>query len=135
MDIEKILKDKKLKITPQRKAILEAFKKDKDVMDANTLFGEVLKLVPDINFSTVYRNLDTLVSKDILCKISRSSGGDLFKIRRDSKHHHHLICSSCGAVTSIEFCPLESIENELKGLGFSPEDHSFEIYGKCKKCK
>ncbi|MFA5576787.1 MAG: transcriptional repressor [Tissierellaceae bacterium] len=135
MEVDKILKSGQLKITPQRQAILRVLSTSDSFINAQMLFTRVLEILPGTNFSTVYRNLDTLVSKGILCRIPRDNGGDLYKIRREEGHHHHVICKGCGATIIIEFCPMEAIREKLEGLGFTPTDHRFEIYGYCDKCR
>ena len=135
MDANEILKQKNLKITPQREALLEIMLENHIALDANKIFSLVLEVLPGTNFSTVYRNLDTLVSKKILCQISRGNNGDLYKLREDEEHHHHIICSRCGMVISIDFCPMAILEKKLKEQGFTPESHSFKVYGICKDCR
>lgn len=135
MGINELLRDKGLKVTPQRKAILEVLGREKKALDANQIFSQVLDLVPQTNFSTVYRNLDTLLDKDLVCQISRGSSADLYKLRREEDHHHHLICEACGGVVPLDFCPMEGLDDQLEALGFKARNHNFEIYGLCKDCR
>jgi len=135
MDIEKMLKAKDLKITPQRKAILCALIEAKSIMSAQEIFQEVIRLLPGINFSTVYRNLDIMLSKGLLCRISSESGAVMYELRREDGHHHHVICKECGASISLDFCPMERINAQLAEKGFTPTEHRFEIYGYCSKCR
>jgi len=135
VDIDRELKKRQLKVTPQRQAILKVLSQSDAFINAQNLYTKVLEVLPGTNFSTVYRNLDTLVSKDLLCRISRENGGDLYKIRSEEGHHHHVICKGCGATIVIEFCPMDTIREKLEDVGFVPTDHRFEIYGYCKKCK
>lgn len=135
MSIDEMLKQKQLKVTPQRKAILTVLEKSESVLSAQELFREVLELLPGTNFSTIYRNLDMLLSKGILCRIHRENGGDLYEIRRQEGHHHHVICKSCGASFTLDFCPMETLGRELQKQGFTPTEHRFEIYGYCDKCR
>lgn len=134
MDVEKTLRDKNIKVTPQRKAILETLCRLNTVKSAQQLFQEVLKDLPQINFSTVYRNLSLLVEKDILCQIPT---GDkmLYKLKKSDSHHHHIICKSCGASETIDFCPMKQIKKDIYNTGFIPTEHRFEIYGYCSKCR
>ncbi|WP_422446550.1 Fur family transcriptional regulator [Thermoanaerobacterium sp. DL9XJH110] len=134
MDVEKLLKENELKVTPQRKAILQVLEKSKALLNAQELFQEVIKLVPGTNFSTIYRNLDLLLSRGILCRIASESGGVLYELRRRGNHHHHVICKGCGAAIPVDFCPMKAMEKELDARGFTPTEHRFEIYGYCNKC-
>jgi len=130
-----MLKHKQLKITPQRRAILAVLERSKSVLSAQELFTKVMELLPGTNFSTIYRNLDTLLSKGLLCRIPRENGGDLYELRREEGHHHHVICKGCGASITVDFCPMETLHHELEKQGFTPTEHRFEVYGYCNKCR
>jgi Fur family ferric uptake transcriptional regulator len=50
-------------------------------------------------------------------------------------HHHHAVCKTCGAVEGVETCIVEELRKKLKKqIGFNVIDHSFELFGVCKKC-
>jgi len=134
LNVEKLLREHELKVTPQRKAILTVLNNSKSVLSAHDLFCEVLKILPRTNFSTIYRNLDILLSQGIICKITPDDGGDLFELKREERHHHHVLCKSCGISLPVEYCPMEVLEKELLKQGFIPTEHRFEIYGYCAKC-
>lgn len=134
MDVEKLLRKQQLKITPQRKAILTALNKTTTVLSAQDIFTEVIKILPGINFSTVYRNIDIMLSRGILCRITPENGKVLYELRREEGHHHHVICKKCGTSIPIDYCPMESILKKLRKNGFTPTEHRFEIYGYCDQC-
>lgn len=135
MEVEKLLRQKQLKITPQRKAILNVFHKSDCVLNAQQIFEEASKILPGVNFSTIYRNLDILLERDIICRLISSDGKVLFKLRSEGSHHHHVICKGCGISVPIDFCPMNILENELGVKGFTHTEHRFEVYGYCNKCQ
>ena len=57
-----------------------------------------------------------------------------------TEHHHHLICTHCGAVSDVTFdADLESeLDQAFHGAaaanGFRPEHHAIDIYGACARC-
>ena len=108
-----------MKVTPQRKAIIKVLQNTNTVLNAQEIFAEVIKTQPSINFSTVYRNLDVLLTKGILCRITPESGGVLYELRREEGHHHHVICKKCGASIPLDYCPMEDIKKELCKRGFN----------------
>ncbi|KYH32886.1 Fur family transcriptional regulator [Neomoorella mulderi] len=134
MEIEEMLKQKDLKITPQRMAILTVLKNTRSFLSAQELFQEVIKILPGTNFSTVYRNLDVLLGKGLLCRVP-SDTADLYELRREEGHHHHAVCKGCGASIPVDFCPMESLAKELGRKGFLPTEHCFEVYGLCERCR
>lgn len=130
-----ILKEKGYKFTEQRKAILEVIGKKGEHYNANEIFKMVGEKIPDVSFSTIYRNIELLLGLGILRKVSIAEGLNHFEVA-SKNHHHHIICKSCGCIKEIDLCPYKYIEkNELEEMGFEPIEHKFEIYGLCKKCK
>ncbi|WP_213950557.1 Fur family transcriptional regulator [Tepidanaerobacter syntrophicus] len=134
MDTEEILKKQKLKVTPQRKAIIQVLQNSNSVLSAQEIFAAVIDVMPNVNLSTVYRNIDVLLKKGVLCRITSEDDKILYELRREKGHHHHIICKKCGASIPIDYCPMEDIEKELDKKGFTPTEHRFEIYGYCEKC-
>jgi Fe2+ or Zn2+ uptake regulation protein len=132
--IESRLKEQGYKLTEQRRLIMEAFEECPAHYTAQEIYEKVKKKNPNINFSTVYRNLELLCKLDIINKLNISSGISHFELKNDH-HHHHLICLKCGDMKSIELCPYKDMKiNSLDEWGFVPVEHKFEIYGYCKKC-
>lgn len=134
MDVEKLLKKQQLKVTPQRRAIIDVLQSTNAVLSAQEIFSEVIKTLPGINFSTIYRNLDVLLARGIICRITPESGAVVYELRREEGHHHHVICKKCGASIPLDYCPMEDIKKELGKRGFTPTEHRFEIYGYCDQC-
>ena len=130
-----LLRQKGYKITPQRRAVLEA-------LDAGCQFPtaqQVLELVrekqPDVSLDTVYRNLTLMVSLGIVHEIFRSAG-NAYEIVEPGHHHHHLVCTECGRTECIDICPMNEIyEKEAEKHGFLVTGHVFEFYGLCWSCR
>ena len=133
MDIEQLLKTQGLKVTPQRKAILSVMEDSRAFLSAQDLFVRVKELHPSTNFSTIYRNLEVLLGKKILCCVTPDEAGTMYRLRKDENHHHHALCRSCGASIPMD-CPMEEVYEKLRDHGFTPEGHTFEVYGYCKDC-
>ncbi len=138
MDMKKatdILKENGYKNTSQRKTILDVICKQTRPHKANEVFNMVSDIDPKINFSTVYRNLELFLDLNIINKISLDDSFNYYELST-GKHRHHIICKLCGKVKEIDLCPFKEMEiRELEELGFEAEDHKFEIYGICRKCK
>ena len=86
--------------------------------------------------SSVYRILESLVSKGLIIKSSIT--GDvkaLFELNR-SEHKHLFVCTGCKKMISVDGCPLEEYERQLRDkLGLDITGHKLEIYGYCKECR
>jgi Fur family ferric uptake transcriptional regulator len=92
---------------------------------------------PNISLDTVYRNLNVLLSIDLICKFNYKEGKSSYEINKGNSHHHHLVCLKCGAAEPVDFCPLKYFDQKkfLKEKDFEIKEHRFEIYGYCADCK
>ena len=89
--LQERLKDKRLKITPQRMCILEAIYTLKNHPTAEQIIEFVHANHPNISTGTVYKTLDTFVKKGVITKFRTKDeaaryDGILFS-------HHHLYSS------------------------------------------
>lgn len=129
------LRDKGYKITPQRRAVLQAFAACPPFPTAQQIREEVRKQQPDVSLDTIYRNLSLLTELDIVHEIFRSSG-NVYELADAAHHHHHLVCTECGHTECIDVCPMtDAYEQEAARKGFQITGHIFEFYGLCQKCQ
>ena len=91
-----------MRITKQRKVILEQLKKHKDHPGADVIYAEVREIMPKISLGTVYRNLEKLADKGVVLKIESGTGHNRFDPFPEP--HPHFRCLECGKVEDI---PLE----------------------------
>ena len=133
-NIEITLKDQGYKLTGQRRIIIDVFEECPAHYTAQEVFEKVKAQNQNINFSTVYRNLELLCKIGVINKLNISSKISHFELAHHG-HHHHVICLKCGDMKSIDMCPYGEMKvSDLNELGFVPVNHKFEIYGYCKKC-
>jgi Fe2+ or Zn2+ uptake regulation protein len=91
--------------------------------------------------SSAYRNLAVLERSGVVHRISSTDGFARYELAEDlTEHHHHLICSSCGAVS--DFTVPDDLEATItKALGrvaarsrFDVEHHRLDLVGRCEAC-
>lgn len=136
--VKKKLYDKEYKLTPQRKIVLEAFYDNLNKhLSAEDVYGMVKQNHPEIGLATVYRTLDLFAELDILQKMDFGDGRARYEFyESEVHHHHHLICTKCGAVAEFEDDLLDSLESAIeKKSGFQIVDHQLKFYGYCSKCR
>jgi Fur family ferric uptake transcriptional regulator len=99
---------------------------------------------PAVGLTSVYRTLDLLVQLSIVDKFDFGDGRARYELAEGPsgvKHHHHLVCTGCGAILEYD----DFLEEELKlvkrteeGLskryGFKITGHVVQFYGICKRC-
>jgi len=127
------IKEKGFKITPQRRAIIDAMLLADKPPTAKEVLDSVRHNFPDVGLDTVYRNLNLLSEIGCVIQINlKNSETSRFEILK--QHHHHLICLGCGEATCLEKCILERHMDALKDQGYKIVGHAFEIYGYCPSC-
>lgn len=140
-DFKQILKNRGLKVTNQRIAILEIFKEYKGRhLSVEEIYEFVKKDYPEIGLATVYRTVQLLSELELIDKVNLDDGYVRYEIGRmaggKSHHHHHLICLGCGTVFAFEEDMLDSLENHIdQTRGFKVVNHEVKLFGYCKNCR
>lgn len=135
-DHKETLKHAGLKNTKRRIAILEILEKQVHLLTAEQMFLELNRLGIPISQSTVYRELDSLVSKDLAVKIKTNDSDKAFYEYNRLMHRHYLICLGCKKMIAIDIGPLDILEEALKQqTKFIITDHKLACYGYCPECQ
>lgn len=128
------LKEKGLKVTPQRVAIYEAVVKLKNHPTAENIIDYIKKNHPNISVGTVYKVLDSLVENLLLKKVKNEK--DVMRYDAIIQKHHHLYCSETDKIEDYEDPELDKIISDYfskkKIKGFSVKDISLQITGEFK---
>lgn len=126
---KQLLQEKKVPVTKQRIAILEALYKNKKPLTVDSL----LKLLDaKMNRTTLYRSLDLMVSLGIVYQTDFRNGVAYFELQ--SNHHHHFMCTECKTFQDIDVCPTSFFADIQEKQGVLIRNHVFEIFGLCKLC-
>lgn len=86
-----------------------------------------------IGTATVYRAVAAMVETGFLEGVGERDGATLYARCNASGHHHHLVCTCCGAIAEAP-CPLEVYVPALAKRGFVVTDHEVRLYGLCPQC-
>ena len=91
--------------------------------------------------SSLYRNVIALETAGALRRVTGSDGVPRFELADHiDRHHHHLICSTCGTVNDVELdhdleVAVHRAAIEVRDrVGFTVTDHTFDMYGMCRTC-
>ncbi len=134
MNIQALLKESSLAVTPARIALLEVLQKEKKPVDVQTLIEALQNENIEVNRVTVFRIINAFVEKGIVHKLEFSEGKARYELS-SLPHHHHAVCTNCGKVQDIEDCEVEKIEKKVsENLSFSIQSHRLEFFGLCKNC-
>jgi Fur family ferric uptake transcriptional regulator len=96
---------------------------------------ELASRVRGVGRATVFRTLKLLADEGIVCRVMLEDGHLHYRVSRNA-HHHHLVCTQCGAIEDFTTCDVSDIIGELsKRTGYQIESHWLELYGRCRACK
>ena len=129
-------KEKGLKITPQRIAILKAIYTLNNHPTVEDIVTYIRKDNPNIAKRTVYKVLDTLEENQLVKKVKTDK--EVMRYDGIVKNHHHLYCSECDLIEDYYDEELDKLlENHFKNKnieGFKLEDIVLQIRGTFEKC-
>jgi Fur family ferric uptake transcriptional regulator len=130
------LRQRDYKLTPQRKAVLKVMAHSQNHLTPAEIHDRVKQKYPSIGLVTVYRTIEILAELGVICKVNPEGNSRSYFIRMTSGHHHHLICSECGAVIDFTGRHLGELEQRLcRETGFKIEGHLLEFFGRCPDCQ
>lgn len=123
------------RMTATRRDILRALDEVHEVFTAEELLGRLKERGSRVGRATVYRALSTLEQTGRVERIGVRGTSALYAhCGATDRHHHHLVCTSCGCVSHTA-CPID--ETVLTGAdagGFVVTGHDIVLYGLCPAC-
>lgn len=135
--LHELMKSRDIRITRQREAILKILYDYDRPLTVNDIYSVLEREIPSLRLSTIYRNLNSFVKKELVRKIDLNINKkeNSFELLKAEKHHHHLVCVRCNDIVPLD-CPLEKYEEKVKKkTNYTILDHKVKIYGICPKCK
>jgi Fur family ferric uptake transcriptional regulator len=117
--------------TQARQAIFDLLSKSGKPVTARDIALGVARARPDINKSTVYRFIKSLLDSQQLTLIPLPGRGALYELRRDEEHYH-FSCERC-----LEVLCLDNSKLRVGGLvprGYTLSPQNLLLSGLCPKC-
>ena len=129
------LKESGFRLTKARRMIFTILKKAERPLSAVELVAAMKKGGVTADKTTVYRELTFLVGQGLALAVQFGDRMKRYELRLG--HHHHLVCTECGAVVDVALKgDLDAVEKRLaKKSGFRIDDHSLEFFGLCPECR
>lgn len=86
------------------------------------------------DYSSVFRAVTWLERKGVINQVAL--GDSRVRYELAGRHHDHVRCDECGAVSSIPSCVLEHAGARVeKGTGFAVTGHHLVFSGLCPSCR
>jgi len=120
--------------TRQRRAVASAMQSFDDFRSAQDIHEMLRKAGSGVGLSTVYRTLQALADGGEVDLLRTEEGEALYR-RCSGRHHHHLVCRSCGRTVEVEGPTVERwADTVAEEHGFRDVSHTMEIFGTCPSC-
>jgi Fur family ferric uptake transcriptional regulator len=130
------LANENLKMTPQRRVILDTLLRKNDHLSSEELYALVKKRDASIGQATVYRTLKLLSDSGLIEPLDFADGVTRYEPSYGKDHHDHLICERCGKNLEIVDEVIERRQEQLaKEHGFTLIRHKMYLYGLCPDCR
>ncbi len=128
------LRDRGLKATPGRLAILQILKTTGQPL---SIARVAKRLSGRLDPATVYRALEALVHAGLVRRIDFQHSHTYYELIEPDNHHHHLVCETCGKVEDVAPHEPEDLEQTVlqHSRNFTEiRSHSLEFFGICRSC-
>lgn len=132
------LKDRNLKITGARKALLDVMSQHPEPFTVEKLEQHLHAAGQTVHRATVYRDIDMFVKNGILRELAiQGTPAHYYELITDH-HHHYFVCTQCFSLTSIVLDVVEqalsTYERSVRKQGMEVSSHSIKLYGLCPQC-
>src|SRR5260370_1832103 len=126
-----------VRITGQRKILLETIQEADRHLDAATLLALARKRDRQINRATVYRTLELLKKLRLIDELDlmHLNGEEHFYEAKENIDHVHLACFQCGRIEEFTSPQFERLKLEIsRQKGFHIRVVRLEVGGRCSAC-
>lgn len=134
--IQACLAKKRVKLTQERRLILEEALATPGHFEADDLYLTLRSQGKRVSRATVYRTLDMLVHCGVLEQLSFGREGSRYERIYGRERHGHLYCLGCGEIVEFSFEGLADLQRIAeKEFGFRADQPIVQIRGFCRKCQ
>jgi Fe2+ or Zn2+ uptake regulation protein len=129
--LEELIQAHGLKMTPQRRAIVECLESALHHPTADEIYTVVNQRFPMTSRATVYNTLNLLKEAQLVQEIFENG---VSRFDPNLSHHHHFICRRCGTVEDIEESMIGLPPPSTFGQNKTIETVEMTFRGLCERC-
>ena len=135
--LQKTLREKGIRLTRQRRVILEVMDNAEQHLDVDQILARAQKIDADVHLVTVYRTIDLLKKEGLIDEL------DLLHLRGDRHYyethgprdHIHVACLRCGKVREFESRLYEQLKEQIaRDFEMQVTVSRTEVGGICNDC-
>lgn len=136
-DLLNAVEGRGIRLTAQRRALIETIQDATSHLDAAGLLEQARKRDPNIDRATVYRTIDLLKRIGVIDELDlmHIEGEKHYYEVRTQKEHLHLACFGCGEIKEFTSPSFERLKQEIGSKNqFRIQVMRLEVGGLCKQC-
>lgn len=136
-DFVEFLGRKGLRLTSQRRAIVDTVFSTEEHFSAEQLLQWSREKDQSVSRATVYRTLPLLTESGMVREMDFGKDRKVYDPNyADHPNHSHLICKDCDKIVEFDSEKIERIETEISSqLGFSVAGQRLQITGSCDELR
>ena len=127
------LAQKNLRLTAQRRAIIETVFHTRQHFTAEQLLVWARRRDKSVSRATVYRTLPLLTGSSLVREMDFGEDYKFYDPNyAEHPRHSHIICEECGRIVEFDSGKLDELEKEIQArLGFTVRSHRLQITASC----
>jgi Fur family ferric uptake transcriptional regulator len=130
------LRSQGLRLTRQRRDVLEETSRRADHFSAEELYASLRQADADVSLPTIYRTLAHLDEAGLVRQVLRQHGSAHYESNLEQQHHDHMICVECGRIIEFLEPGIERLQQKVcRRHDFQPLYHRMGIRGICASCQ
>ena len=127
------LKERGLRVTPQRFAVLRNLLARTDHPTAEGILSDLNQQAPASSQATVYASLRALCDVGLVREVHLQGG--VCRYDANVTPHHHFLCRSCGRIEDIPWHQLEQVRTDRISAGLQVDSVEVTLRGTCEQCQ
>ncbi len=133
--LERYLRERGLKVTKAREAVLTAFLGLESHVSADSILEAARLIEPGIGQATVFRTIKLLADAGLAREACMDEGVRQYEHAFNHAHHDHLTCVACGKIVEFVDPDIEKAQEAVyRAYGFKSSGHRLQLYGICPEC-
>jgi Fur family peroxide stress response transcriptional regulator len=131
-DIQKFLRERGLRCTPQRFAVLDLLVNNPGHPTAEEMFRQINRADPRASRATIYNTLRALMDARLVREFVQEGRSSRFGAHVGS--HHHFLCDRCGKLEDIEWFSVAGLPRRREVGQRKVREYELVFRGLCESC-
>jgi Fur family peroxide stress response transcriptional regulator len=129
------LKERNLRITPQRLEVLRVLSESTGHPSVEEIHAQVRLLFPTTSLATTYKSVALMKDLDEVLELGFADGSNRYDGNKPYPHPH-VICTRCRKIMDPDLSMLRDMTEEVaRETGFRISTHRLDFFGLCPECQ